>query len=150
MPTFDWNRLAASAFAPALLIALILGAMLFHQHESVERVADRDRAAQMRLVGSLLDANLDQAAKFSLALAEPFAMSLPAISKHLKVLEGAGLIRRTVDGRIHHCRLAPEPLDDATDWIREHRDLWQRQFNQLARYLEQTSGVTPDNNEENT
>jgi DNA-binding transcriptional ArsR family regulator len=84
------------------------------------------------------------------ALAEPFAMSLPAISKHLKVLEGAGLIRRTVDGRIHHCRLAPEPLDDATDWIREHRDLWQRQFNLLARYLEQTSGVAPDNNEENT
>lgn len=47
--------------------------MLWHQHESVERVADRDRAAQMRLVGSLLDANFDQAAKFSLALAETFA-----------------------------------------------------------------------------
>lgn len=73
MPTFDWKRLAASALAPALLIALILGAMLWHQHESVERVADRDRAAQMRLVGSLLDANFDQAAKFSLALAETFA-----------------------------------------------------------------------------
>lgn len=73
MPTFDWKRLAASALAPALLIALILGAMLWHQHESVERVADRDRATQMRLVGSLLDANFDQAAKFSLALAETFA-----------------------------------------------------------------------------
>ncbi|MBC6439652.1 MAG: winged helix-turn-helix transcriptional regulator [Rhodospirillales bacterium] len=67
------------------------------------------------------------------ALAEPFAMSLPAISKHLKVLENAGLIRHTVDGRVHHRRPAPEPLDDATGWIRERREFWQKTFNQLAR-----------------
>ncbi len=85
-------------------------------------------------------------------LAEPFAMSLPAISKHLKVLEGAGLIRRTVDGRIHRCRLAPEPLDAANGWIEEHRKLWQQQFDRLARFLEQTSGPANSDHEpeENT
>ena len=90
MPTFDWKRLTASALAPALLIALILGAMLWHQHESVERVADRDRAAQMRLVGSLLDANFDQAAKFSLALAETFARN-PQIREALAAGDRARL-----------------------------------------------------------
>lgn len=85
-------------------------------------------------------------------LAEPFAMSLPAISKHLKVLEGAGLIRRTIDGRVHQCRLAPEPLDAANGWIEEHRRIWQQQFDRLARFLEQTSGTAaPDTSqEENT
>ncbi|MGY8996353.1 MAG: ArsR/SmtB family transcription factor [Alphaproteobacteria bacterium] len=85
-------------------------------------------------------------------LAEPFTMSLPAISKHLKVLEGAGLIRRTIDGRVHQCRLAPEPLEAATGWIEEHRKIWQQQFDRLARFLEQTSGpAAPDHSqEENT
>lgn len=73
MLRIDWKKHVSSAFAPALLIALILGAMLWHQHDSLERVAERDRATQMRLVGSLLGANFDQAAKFSLALAETFA-----------------------------------------------------------------------------
>ncbi len=69
----DLRRHLAGAFPPALLIALILGAMLWHQHDSLEKVAERDRAAQMRLVGSLLGASFDQAAKFSLSLAESFA-----------------------------------------------------------------------------
>ncbi|MDP3406939.1 cache domain-containing protein [Bosea sp. (in: a-proteobacteria)] len=73
LPKLDWKALVSSASAPALLIALILGAMLWHQHDSLERVVERDRTTQMRLVGSLLDANFDQAAKFSLALAETFA-----------------------------------------------------------------------------
>jgi hypothetical protein len=90
LPKIDWKTLAASAFAPALLIALILGAMLWHQHDSVERVADRDRATQMRLVGSLLDANLDQAAKFSLALAETFARN-PQIREALAAGDRARL-----------------------------------------------------------
>jgi len=83
-------------------------------------------------------------------LAEPFAMSLPAVSKHLKVLEGAGLIRRTVDGRVHRCRLAPEALADATGWIEEHRRIWQQQFDRLARYLEETSGPANDDANNNT
>ncbi len=90
MPKLDWKTLAASAFVPALLITLILGAMLWHQHDSVERVADRDRAAQMRLVGSLLDTNFDQAAKFSLALAETFARN-PQIREALAAGDRARL-----------------------------------------------------------
>ena len=81
-------------------------------------------------------------------LAEPFAMSLPAISKHLKVLEGAALIRRTIDGHVHRCRLAPEPLDAANGWIEQHCRLWQQQFDRLARYLEETSGPATDENKQ--
>jgi DNA-binding transcriptional ArsR family regulator len=77
-------------------------------------------------------------------LAEPFAMSAPAISKHLKVLERAGLIRRQIEGRVHRCHLEAEPLRRAQNWIDEHRQIWERQFDRLARYLEQTS---PDTNE---
>lgn len=73
LPRIDWKTLGSGALAPALLIALILGGMLWHQHDSLERSAERDRMTQMRLVGSLLGANFDQASKFSLALAETFA-----------------------------------------------------------------------------
>ncbi len=69
-------------------------------------------------------------------LAEPFAISLPAISRHLKVLEGAGLIRRTVEGRVHRLQLAPERLASARDWIETYRRLWQEQFDRLANYLD--------------
>jgi DNA-binding transcriptional ArsR family regulator len=77
-------------------------------------------------------------------LAEPFAMSAPAISKHLKVLERAGLIRRQIEGRVHRCHLEAERLRQAQNWIDEHRRIWERQFDRLARYLDQTS---PDTNE---
>ncbi len=72
-------------------------------------------------------------------LARPFAMSAPAITKHLKVLERAGLIRRRVEGRVHHCRLEAGPLSQAQGWIEEHRAIWERQFDRLARYLERTA-----------
>jgi DNA-binding transcriptional ArsR family regulator len=54
-------------------------------------------------------------------LAEPFDMSLPAVSKHLKVLEEAGLMKRRKDGRVHRCRLDPKPLSAAADWIAQLR-----------------------------
>ena len=72
MVAVQWRRIGASALAPALVIALILGAMLRHQQASLRAVEDRDRTAQMQLVGSLLGANMDQAAKFALAIAESF------------------------------------------------------------------------------
>ncbi len=81
-------------------------------------------------------------------LAEPFDMSAPAISKHLKVLERAGLIRREVKGRVHRCHLETEPLRVARDWIDEHRKLWERQFDRLARYLEETAPSSSNNTEE--
>jgi len=75
------------------------------------------------------------------ALAEPFAMSLPAISKHLRVLETAGLVTRARDGRIHRIGLAPDRLQDAADWIAHYRRFWEDRLGALAEYLEsQTPG----------
>ncbi|HEU0217714.1 MAG TPA: metalloregulator ArsR/SmtB family transcription factor [Stellaceae bacterium] len=70
-------------------------------------------------------------------LAEPFAMSLPAVSKHLKVLERAGLISRGRDAQWRPCRLAPRPLKDATDWLEEFRAFWDESFDRLAEHLRQ-------------
>jgi DNA-binding transcriptional ArsR family regulator len=73
-------------------------------------------------------------------LAKPFDVSLPAVSKHLRVLESAGLLQREIDGRVHRCRLAAEPMKDASAWIEKYRAFWESQFDVLARYLESTSG----------
>jgi DNA-binding transcriptional ArsR family regulator len=73
-------------------------------------------------------------------LAAPFSMSLPAVSKHLRVLESAGLLRREIDGRVHRCRLAAEPMKDAASWIEQYRAFWETQFDSLAKYLEDTAG----------
>jgi DNA-binding transcriptional ArsR family regulator len=72
-------------------------------------------------------------------LASPFAVSLPAVSKHLRVLESAGLLQREIHGRIHRCRLAPQPMKDAAAWIETHRTFWETQFDALAKYLESTN-----------
>ena len=69
-------------------------------------------------------------------LADPFDISLPAVSKHLKVLESAGFLIRAKDGRIHRCNLDAEPLQTASDWISTYRAFWEGQFGSLARYLD--------------
>ena len=71
-------------------------------------------------------------------LAEPFAMSLPAVSKHLKVLERAGLIPRGRTAQWRPCRLAPEPLKDAAGWIDEYRRFWDESLDRLAEFLDET------------
>jgi len=73
-------------------------------------------------------------------LAEPFDVSLPAISKHLQVLENAGLLAREKNGRVHRCHLVSEPLKDAADWIARYRAFWERQFDALANYLTKPTG----------
>jgi DNA-binding transcriptional ArsR family regulator len=72
-------------------------------------------------------------------LAQPFEMSLPAISKHLRVLESAGLLEREIDGRVHRCRLAAEPMKEAAAWIEKYRAFWESQFDALEKYLLKTS-----------
>jgi len=69
-------------------------------------------------------------------LARPFDMSLPAVSKHLRVLENAGLMSRRREGRTHHCRLAVEPLQGAADWLEFYRSFWETKLESLADYLE--------------
>jgi DNA-binding transcriptional ArsR family regulator len=68
-------------------------------------------------------------------LGKPFAMSLPAISKHLKVLEHAGLIARGRDAQWRPCRLAAGPLKDAAEWLDEYRRFWDESFDRLDDYL---------------
>jgi DNA-binding transcriptional ArsR family regulator len=68
-------------------------------------------------------------------LAEPFTMSLPAVSKHLKVLERAGLISRGRSAQWRPCRLEAGPLQDVTDWLERYRRFWSRSFDRLDDHL---------------
>ena len=68
-------------------------------------------------------------------LAEPFDVSLMAISKHVKVMEEAGLIRRRKDGRVRWCSYDPTAMGSASDWIDTHRRYWTSQLDALARYV---------------
>jgi DNA-binding transcriptional ArsR family regulator len=76
-------------------------------------------------------------------LAAPYRMSLPAVSKHLRVLEGARLIVRRKNGRVHRCRLAAQPMRSASEWIAQYRRFWENQFGALSSYLEKTQN--PEN-----
>ncbi len=68
-------------------------------------------------------------------LAEPFEITLQAVSKHLKVLERAGLISRGRDAQYRPCHLESAPLDSAIGWIEQHRNIWQQRFDQLEEHL---------------
>ena len=72
-----------------------------------------------------------------LELAEPFDISLPAVSKHLKVLERAGLIARSRDAQWRPCRLQATPLKDIADWVEYYRRHWEESFEKLDRYLKE-------------
>ena len=69
-------------------------------------------------------------------VAEPLAMSLPAVSKHLRVLEGAGLLRRHRHGREHHLEIEAGPLREALQWMERYRRFWEGSLDALADYLE--------------
>jgi DNA-binding transcriptional ArsR family regulator len=77
-------------------------------------------------------------------LASPFAMSLPAVSKHLKVLEKAGLISRGRKAQWRPCRLEPEPLKEASEWLEEYRRLWEERLDRLDEYLRTLQGKEQD------
>ena len=69
------------------------------------------------------------------ALADPFDMSLTAVSKHVRVLSDAGLVAVEKRGRTRHCRLQAAPLKDAAEWLAFYRRFWEDQFDALARHL---------------
>jgi DNA-binding transcriptional ArsR family regulator len=68
-------------------------------------------------------------------LAEPFTLSMPTISKHLKVLEHAGLIERGREAQWRPAQLNPEPLKDASEWLERYRENWEENFDRLEEYL---------------
>lgn len=71
-------------------------------------------------------------------LAEPFGVSLPAMAKHLRVLERAGLVDQPKHGRVRHCRLRGAPMRLAEEWLKSYRVFWETRIDSLARHLEST------------
>jgi DNA-binding transcriptional ArsR family regulator len=95
-------------------------------------LADPTRRAILARLASTPDASVSE-------LAAPFDVSLPAISKHLRVLEDAGLLARRREGRVHHCRVVAAPIRTAADWIARYEKFWEGRLDALARYLEETA-----------
>jgi DNA-binding transcriptional ArsR family regulator len=87
-------------------------------------LADRTRRALLRRLG--------RGPAMVTELAKPFSISLPAVSKHLRVLERAHLVSRRVDGRVHRCSLDPERLSEVEGWLRERRGFWEQTLDSLA------------------
>lgn len=83
-------------------------------------------------------------------LAEPFRMSLPGISKHLKVLERAGLISRGRQAQWRPCRLDAEPLREAAAWIETYRRFWEESFDRLDAYLQELQQRENDDHDRST
>ncbi|MEO8684794.1 MAG: metalloregulator ArsR/SmtB family transcription factor [Devosia sp.] len=77
-------------------------------------------------------------------LAEPYAMSLAAISKHLKVLESAGLISRGRSSQYRPCHLEAAPLKDLSTWVNDYRRFWENNLDQLGAYLDHLQKIDPD------
>ena len=73
-------------------------------------------------------------------LAEPFDISLPAVSRHLKVLQRAGLVTQGRDAQWRPCRITPAPLAEVSDWVEDYRDLWERRLDRLEEYLSTPQG----------
>ena len=84
-------------------------------------------------------AHLSRGDKRVTHLARPYAISLPAVSKHLRVLEKAGLLRRRRYGRVHEMQLDAGPLKKAAQWVEEYRKFWEGSLDRLAAYLEKTN-----------
>ena len=81
-------------------------------------------------------------------LAEPFAMSMPAISKHLKVLEHAGLITRSRKAQSRPCSIQAAPLQEVADWVERYRRLWEQSFDRLDDYLHELQAKEKDHDRE--
>ena len=81
------------------------------------------------------------------ALAEPFDITMPAVSKHLKVLERAGLIERSSRAQWRPCRLSPEPLKDVSDWVERYREFWEQRLDRLDEYLSDLQSNVEDDQE---
>ena len=79
------------------------------------------------------------------ALAEPFEMSLPAVSKHIKVLEHAGLVTRGRNAQWRPCRIRMEPLQEAADWMERYKRIWMERLDQLGDYLQELQDTESKN-----
>jgi DNA-binding transcriptional ArsR family regulator len=120
------------------------GFIFNHMVKCSARLLDRTFAAladptRRRILGQL--AQGDQCVT---ELARPYSMSLPAVSKHLRVLEKAGLVRRRRNGRVHSLKLEARPMQQAQAWIEEYRKFWEESFDRLDEYLKQLQAQEKD------
>src|SRR5262249_33729530 len=104
-----------------------MGSMADHLSTTLAALADPTRRAILARL-ALGETSVTE-------LAAPFDMSLPAVSKHLKVLEGAGLIARGREAQWRPCRLQPAPLKEVADWIEHYRRFWEQSLDRLEDYL---------------
>lgn len=94
-------------------------------------------------------ARLSQGETSVTELAEPFEMTQPAVTKHLKVLENAGLITRSRQAQWRPCKLAPAPLRDVSEWLEQYRKFWEESFDRLESYLEELKAKEEENGNSN-
>lgn len=109
-------------------------------HQALDQVfgalADRTRREIVRRLVTVPEMPLKE-------LAEPFRMSLPAVSKHVAVLERARLVTRTRRGRVSYCRAVPDRLATAANWLESYRPFWEHQLDRLEGYLASTPRSSP-------
>jgi DNA-binding transcriptional ArsR family regulator len=127
-------------FVAPLEISVILNRMV--KYESP--LLDRTFAALADPTRRSILANLAEGERCVTDLAKPHRMSLPAISKHLRVLERAGLIRRKRDGRVHRLKLEAKPMEEAQQWIEHYRRFWEESFDRLETYLKKVQNETEE------
>ncbi len=105
------------------------------QHQRDEKLDLVFRALGHRVRREILR-RLSQHPALVTEIAAPFDMALPTVSKHIRVLEEAGLVVRAVDGRIHRCSFGPEPLRLVESWLEQYRPFWEGSLDSLAAYAE--------------
>jgi DNA-binding transcriptional ArsR family regulator len=118
---------------------LFFGSIVNHMVKYSPRTLNRTFAALADPTRRRILAHLAHGDRCVTDLARPHAMSLPAVSKHLRVLEKAGLLRRRRYGRVHEMQLDAKPLQQAAQWVEEYRKFWEGSLDRLAEYLEKTN-----------
>jgi len=105
--------------------------------KNVSREEDLDRVfrALSDQTRRALLSRLTEGSAMVTELAKPFDMSLPAVGKHLRVLEKAGLVQRTISGRVHNCTLNALPLKDAGQWLVHYQKFWGETLDSLSEYI---------------
>jgi DNA-binding transcriptional ArsR family regulator len=110
--------------------------MVYYSLASLDRtfaaLADPTRRALLARLSRTKSASVSE-------LAKPFAMSLPAVMKHLDVLSDAGLVAREKNGRVVSCALRAKPMQEATEWLERYAKFWNERFDRLAAFLEEDS-----------
>jgi len=131
--TMSPDRARAWAAGVAILVVVTVVASAFF----LNQVLDAGNTVALRVDGRRT--SIETGAATVGDIAEPFDMSLPAVSRHLRVLTDAGLIERHTEAQWRRCELRGEGLRAAADWIDEYRRFWEQQFDRLEAYLKRTA-----------